>query len=76
VPRENHDHQEQEQGVNKLFQLQRIAKLSVTLILNIPCSSDLNSIELIWKELKRIVSRTFIQDCNHITELLETNFLI
>ncbi len=40
-----------------------------------PYSPDLNPIEFIWKSIKRIISHTFIQDINHLREIIENAFL-
>lgn len=39
-----------------------------------PYAPDLNPIEYIWKSIKRIVSRMFIRDLDHIKELIESSF--
>jgi putative transposase len=36
---------------------------------------DLNPIELTWKSIKRIISRSFIKDAEHLKEIIETAFL-
>ena len=54
---------------------QRAAELGITLVFNAPYSPDLNPIELIWKGFKRVVSRTFVRDRDHMAELLESHFL-
>ena len=35
-----------------------------------PYSPDLNPIEFIWKSIKRIISRTFIQDLDHLKQII------
>jgi len=35
-----------------------------------PYSPDLNPIEYIWKSIKRIISRTFIQDLDHLKRII------
>lgn len=39
-----------------------------------PYSPDLNPIEYIWKSIKRIVSTTFVQDLDHLKEIIESSF--
>jgi transposase len=34
-----------------------------------PYSSDMNQIEFIWKSIKRIISRTFIRDLDHLKQV-------
>lgn len=38
-------------------------------------SPDLNPIEYIWKSIKRVISRSFIRDINHIRALIRESFL-
>jgi len=40
-----------------------------------PYSPDLNPIEFIWKSIKRVVSRTFIVDLDHLKSLIEEHFM-
>jgi transposase len=47
----------------------------INLIFLPPYSPDLNPIEFIWKSIKRIISYTFIQDINHLREIIENAFL-
>jgi putative transposase len=49
-------------------------KENIDLIFLPPYSSDLNPIEYIWKSIKRVVSRTFIRDLDHIKEIIELSF--
>ena len=35
-----------------------------------PYSPDLNPIEFIWKSIKRIISRTFIRDLDHLKQII------
>jgi len=37
-------------------------------------SPDLNPIEYIWKSIKRIISTTFVQDLDHLKEIIESSF--
>ncbi len=39
-----------------------------------PYSPDLNPIEFIWKSIKRVVSREFIVDLNHMKEIIRRSF--
>jgi putative transposase len=41
-----------------------------------PYSPDLNPIEFIWKSIKRIISREFIVDLDHMKEIISKNFQI
>ena len=50
-------------------------KNNMKLILLPPYSPDLNPIEYIWKSIKRIISKNFIVDKNHMMELIRINFL-
>jgi len=38
-------------------------------------SPDLNPIEYIWKSIKRVISRSFIRDIDHIRALIRDSFL-
>ena len=35
-----------------------------------PYSPDLNPIEFIWKSIRRIISRTFIRDLDHLKQIV------
>jgi len=35
-----------------------------------PYSPDLNPIEFIWKSIRRIISRTFVQDIDHLKQII------
>lgn len=39
-----------------------------------PYSPDLNPIEFIWKSIKRVISREFIVDLDHMTDIIRINF--
>jgi transposase len=39
-----------------------------------PYSPDLNPIEFIWKSIRRIISRTFIQDIDHLKQIIVDAF--
>lgn len=41
-----------------------------------PYSPDLNPIEFIWKSIKRIISREFIVDLDHMMDIIRNNFQI
>ena len=47
----------------------------ITLIFLPPYSPDLNPIEFIWKSIKRIISRSFIKDLEHLERIILENFL-
>lgn len=49
-------------------------KENIDLVCLPPYSPELNPIEYIWKSIKRIVSRTFIRDLDHIKEIIESSF--
>ena len=38
-------------------------------------SPDLNPIEYIWKSIKRVVSRSFVRDIDHMRALIRDSFL-
>ena len=40
-----------------------------------PYSPQLNPIELIWKSIKKIISRTFVKNQEMMVETVETNFI-
>ena len=42
----------------------------ITLVFLPPYSPDLNPIEFIWKSIRRIISRTFIRDLDHLKEII------
>ena len=39
-----------------------------------PYSPHLNPIELIWKSIKKVISRTFVKDQEMMIDLVKTNF--
>jgi transposase len=45
-------------------------KNHINLIFLPPYSPDLNPIEFIWKSIKRIISRTFIRDLDHLKQII------
>ena len=49
--------------------------LDIELIFLPPYSPQLNPIELIWKSIKRIISRTFVKDQEMMVETVKTNFI-
>ena len=46
----------------------------IDLIFLPPYSPDLNPIEFIWKSIKRIISRTFIHDLDHMKQIIVDAF--
>ena len=42
----------------------------INLVFLPPYSPDLNPIEYIWKSVKRIISRTFVQDLHHLKQII------
>ncbi|MHB8120076.1 MAG: transposase [Methanothrix sp.] len=38
-------------------------------------SPDLNPIEFIWKSIKRVISRNFVHDIDHMRSLIQDSFL-
>ena len=51
-------------------------KENIDLVFLPPYSPELNPIEYIWKSIKRVVSRTFIRDLDHIKEIIESSFMV
>ena len=49
--------------------------LDIDLIFLPPYSPQLNPIELIWKSIKKIISRTFVKNQEMMVETVETNFI-
>ena len=49
--------------------------LDIELIFLPPYSPQLNPIELIWKSIKRVVSRAFVKDEEMMVETVKTNFI-
>ena len=49
--------------------------LDIELIFLPPYSPQLNPIELIWKSIKKIISRTFVKNQEMMVETVETNFI-
>lgn len=47
---------------------------NIKLIFLPPYSPDLNPIEFIWKSIKRVISRTFIRNIDHMKEIILTEF--
>lgn len=45
-------------------------KNNIKLVYLPPYSPDLNPIEYIWKSIRRIISRTFIQDLDHLKQVI------
>jgi len=45
-------------------------QIRIKLVFLPPYSPDLNPIEYIWKSVKRIISRTFIRDLNHLKQVI------
>jgi putative transposase len=50
-------------------------KCGIKLIFLPPYSPDLNPIEFIWKSIKRIISKSFIQNLEYMRSLIAENFL-
>jgi transposase len=48
---------------------------SISLVYLPKYSPDLNPIEYIWKSIKRVISRSFVRDINHIRALIRESFL-
>ncbi len=49
--------------------------LDIELIFLPPYSPQLNPIELIWKSIKRVISRTFVKDQDMMIEIVKSNFI-
>lgn len=50
-------------------------EIGLDLVFLPPYSPDLNPIEFIWKSVKKVISREFIQDLAYMRRLIEKNFL-
>lgn len=48
---------------------------SITLVFLPKYSPDLNPIEYIWKSIKRVISRSFVRDIDHMRALIHDSFL-
>jgi transposase len=48
--------------------------LSIRLVFLPPYSPDLNPIEFIWKSIKRVISREFSRNTNHLKDLIKRSF--
>ena len=49
--------------------------LDIELIFLPPYSPQLNPIELVWKSIKRVISRTFVKDQEMIIDIVMINFI-
>ena len=49
--------------------------ISINLVFLPKYSPDLNPIEYIWKSIKRVISRSFIRDVNHMRSIIQDSFL-
>lgn len=56
--------------------LKTAEELKIDLVFLPPYSPDLNPIEFVWKSIKRVVSREFITDLDHMRSLIKDNFMI
>ena len=54
---------------------ERALELGIDLIFLPPYSPDLNPIEFMWKSIKRIISRSFINSRESMFHLIENAFL-
>ncbi|MCM1987907.1 transposase [Methanococcoides seepicolus] len=50
-------------------------KNGIELIYLPPYSPDLNPIEFIWKSIKKVISREFIIDIDHMRDLIHEKFM-
>jgi transposase len=50
------------------------SNLSIRLVFLPPYSPDLNPIESIWKSIKKVISREFIKDVDHLKFIIKRNF--
>ena len=58
------------------FHIKQIAiERNINLVFLPKYSPDLNPIEYIWKSIKRVVSRSFILDIDHMRTLIRDSFL-
>ena len=55
--------------------LKTAEELEIDLVFLPPYSPDLNPIEFVWKSIKRVVSREFINDSDHMRSLIINSFL-
>ena len=49
--------------------------MDIDLIFLPPYSPQLNPIEIIWKSIKKVISRTFVKDQNMMIETVKSNFI-
>lgn len=56
------------------FTLDFAEKIDIKLIYLPPYSPDLNPIEFIWKSIKKVISKNFIVDVNHMKEIIYRSF--
>ena len=50
-------------------------RMDIILIFLPKYSPDLNPIEFIWKSIKRVISRNFVHDIDHMRSLIQDSFL-
>ncbi len=53
-----------------------IVILDIELIFIAPYPPQWNLIEIIWKSIKRVISRTFVKDQEALIEVIKTNFIV
>jgi len=49
--------------------------LEIDIVFLPPYSPDLNPVEFVWKSIKRVVSREFINGLDHMRSLIKRSFL-
>ena len=49
-------------------------EIGIKLVYLPPYSPDLNPIEFIWKSIKKVISKEFIVDVNHMKDIIYRNF--
>lgn len=54
--------------------IQCAAECGIELVYLPPYSPDLNPLEYIWKSIRRVISRTFISNIDHMKKLIRDNF--
>lgn len=56
------------------FTMDFAEEIGIKLIYLPPYSPDLNPIEFIWKSIKKVISKNFIVDVNHMKDIIYHNF--
>lgn len=56
------------------FTMNFAEEIGIKLIYLPPYSPDLNPIEFIWKSIKKVISKNFIVDVDHMKDIISRNF--